>query len=71
MPKRKQPKKAVAKKTKAGTPRVKSTTSKRRAKSPTAKLSAAVKAQYEETRRLIMEIETRALAKLRGKDTEQ
>ena len=69
MPKRKRSTKSVAKKAKVSTPRAKST--KRRAQSPTIKMSAAVRAQYEETRRLIMEIEARALGKLRGKDSDK
>jgi hypothetical protein len=71
MPKRKRSTKSVAKNAKVSTPRAKSTMSKRRAKSPPIKMSAAVRAQYEETRRLIMEIEARALGKLRGKDSDK
>jgi DNA-directed RNA polymerase sigma subunit (sigma70/sigma32) len=71
MAKRKQSKKLVPKNAKVRTPRAKLTTSKRRAKSSTLKLSAAVRAQFEETRRRIKEIEARALAKLRGKDTDK
>jgi len=71
MAKRKQSKKTASKGANVEAPRGKPTTSKRQAKSPTLSLSAAVKAQFEKTLRRIKEIEKRALAKLRGNDTDK
>ena len=67
MAKRKLTKSTVARrKSGVGAPSAKSTTAKRRRNSGK---SAAVQAAYEKTRRRILEIEKRALSKLRGGNT--